>query len=275
MSNLWGTPQDHNRDVNRQIAFEKGETDTESTTSTETKEDETFQPEVPTVVMPDGTRVKVDEYDPYVKEREELQAEKFRTEGVLAVLRNQGQQNGNGTEQSNQEEEETPAWKPFEFGEDEMPNETDLKLAGHFNEFGEEVGERFQSIAKGQTSLTEAVKDLANAVNTRFLEDDLRNISARTGFSREQLIQANEETGIDDPNMVATYLKGKQAEEDALKQKTDEADEERKRQASGVTGTTGGGGGVENTRDKGKNPPKIDYTDPAQVSQHFQFGKQE
>lgn len=273
MSNYWGTPQDHNKDVRRQIAFEKGETVDESTTSTETKEDETFQPEVPTVVLPDGTRVKVDEYDPYVKEREELQADKFRTEGVLAVLRNQGQQNDTGTEQPTQEEE-TPAWKPFEFGDDEMPNETDLKLAGHLNEFGEQVGERFVDISKGQTSLAEAVKDLASAVNSRFLEDDLRNISVRTGFSREQLIQANEETGIDDPNMVATYLKGKQAEADALKQKTDDADDERKRQASGVTGTTGGGGGVEDTRDRGKNPPKIDYTDPAQVSQHFQFGKQ-
>lgn len=276
MSNRWGTQAEHAADVRRQIALERGETPPAETSQTKTEENEPLKVEVPTVVLPDGTQVAVDQYDPYSEQRRELEAQRNQNEGILAFLKNQnvGQP---GEEQKTEEEPEAPTFKPLEFSDDEMVDETTQTITGHLNEFAGYTNEQIAAIAKGQQKLTDDLGKLVKNLNNRYLEDDLAKVSAQTGFSREELIAANEATGIDDPNDVATFLTGKKAQEDAAKAKAEEADAERKRQAAGITGTTGGGTTSTDTPGAGDRE-NLDLRgtdgrlDAAKVAQHFKFG---
>jgi len=269
MSDAWGTPMDHEKTVAARRAAELGGNIPTETKTAEGSTEETFKVEVPTVVLPDGSKVKVDEYDPYAKERENLIkeqeniiAEKGRIDGVLSLLPKQGQEDPD-------EKEPEPLFKPIEFNEEEqVVGETDKILATGLNGLGEVISEIKTGNTEEMREIKETVNKLANVVSNRFLEDELNTISARTGFTKEELIAANEESGIDNPALVATYLKGKKAEEEAARAAEEEAAKERIRQASGITGTTSGGG--TGTGDPNERP-KIDYTKPEEVAKHFNF----
>lgn len=275
MSNYWGTPAEHNADVRRQVARERGETVPEKTETKTEETTETLKVEVPTVVLPDGTQVAVDQYDPYAEQRKELDAQRSQTDGILAFLKSQGSE-GSETEPKT-EEPETPSFKSLEFDNDELTDETTQFLARHINEFTGHTNSQFAELAKGQQKLTDDLGKLVKNLNNRYLEDDLAKVAAQTGFSREELIAANAETGIDDPNQVATYLAGKQAQEDAAKKKTEEADAERKRQAAGITGTTGGGTTTSTSTPGADDRANLDLRGPngqldaAKIAQHFNF----
>ena len=269
MSNAWGTPSEHSADVRRQVARERGETPPAETKPEESTE--TPKVEAPTVILPDGTQVAVDQYDPYQQQRTELEAQRNQNEGILSFLKSQGI----GTSEdasSTPEEPETPSFTPIAFSEDEMIDAPVQQIAGHINEFAGMTHEQIASIAKGQQKLTDDLGKLVKTLNTRYLEDDLAKVSARTGFSRDVLIAANSETGIDDPEMVATYLSGKAAQEEAAKKKAEEADAERKRQAAGITGTTGSGTGTGTGAPGADERQRIDYTKAEEVAKHFKFG---
>ena len=275
MSNYWGTQAEHAADVRRQIARERGETLGDETTQTKTEEStETPKVEVATVVLPDGTQVPVDQYDPYQEQRKDLEAKNQQTDGVLAFLKSQGIGQP-GEETKKEEKPETPTYTPLEFSDDEMTDETTQAITGHINQFAGMTTEQITEIAKGQQKLTDDLGKLVKNLNNRYLDDDLAKVAAQTGFSREELIAANAETGIDDPNQVATYLAGKKAQEDAAKKKAEDADAERKRQAAGITGTTGGGTTTTQGTDDRANLDlrgRDGQLDAAKIAQHFKFG---
>lgn len=277
MSNAWGTPAEHAADVRVQMARDRGETPPETPTQTKTEESpKTFKVEVPTVVLPDGTQVAVDQYDPYQEQRKDLEAKNQQTDGILAFLKSQGIGQP-GEETKKEEAPETPTYTPLEFSEDDMIDETTQAIAGHLNEFTGHTSEQMAEMAKGQQALRTDFDKLVKALNNRNLEEDLAKVSAQTGFSREELIAANAETGIDDPNQVATYLAGKRALEDTAKKKAEEADTERKRHAAGITGTTGGGTTPTSTPGA-DDRANLDLRgtdgqlDATKIAQHFKFG---
>lgn len=279
MSNAWGTPAEHAADVRVQIARDRGEPPPNTTTQTKTEEStETFKVEVPTVFLPDGKQVPVDQYDPYEQQRQELEAKNQQTDGVLAFLKSQGVGGiSEGDPPSKEEASKTPTFKNLEFDDAEMVDETTQQIAGHFNEFAGYTSEQIAEIVKGQKTLQDDLGKLVKALNNRHLEEDLAKVSAQTGFTREELIATNAEKGIDDPNDVAIYLAGKRALEDAAKKKVEDAEVERKRQAAGITGTTGGGTTTTPTTGGSDDRENLDLRgtdgrlDATKIAQHFKF----
>lgn len=270
MSDAWGTPQEHNKDVEAQIAREQGRTiTTETTTETDETTEDSMKFDKPTVVLPDGTHVAVEEYDPYKTERDSIIQEKGRVEGLWSALEKRTQA-PEGTSEGDPEPEKKPLFNPIEFNEEEQViGETDKVLASGLNNLGHVFTEMQSGNEEKITEIADNVNKLVKVVNNRFLEDELDKVSARTGFTREELIQANDETGIDSPEQVATYLRGKAAEEEAAQKAEEDAAKERRSKASGINGTSSGGEGtgIGNPNER----PKIDYTNPVEVGKHFNF----
>lgn len=296
MSNAWGTLSQHNENVQRQLNAEKGIVAPERTEE-ETTEDEpkVMAVEAPTVVLPDGRTVPVAEYDPFEKERAKMNS--VTVDGILQYL----SQSNNGKDSSNDENtpEPEPKFKPFSFGEDDLPDETDQKMAEHLNSIGSMFAESSTEQEAKIDKLVEAVDTLSKSVGRKFLDDEIASVSARTGFTEDELLAGNQETGLDDPYQVALFLKGKKQEAEDLKKAQDEADAKRASDISGVAGTTGGGttvgagGGNVSTQImqallgaglpisdemvgqliEAKNlPEKLDYNNPEEVGKYFKFG---
>lgn len=295
MSNAWGTLSEHNANVQKQLNAERGIVAPDRTEPDETTETpQIMEVETPTVVLPDGRTVPVSEYDPFEKERAKLNS--VTTEGILQYLTNANQSQ---TPSSNDEATEPePLFKPFTFDEDDLPDDTDQKLVAHINAIGSALDE----VNTGQNAkidkLVETVSKLSDSVGRKFLDDEISTVSARTGFTEEELVAGNQETGLDDPQQVAIYLKGKKQEADELKKAQDEADAKRKASVSGISGTTGGGttvsAGVGDITSQimsallaaglplgdemsqqlveSKNlPENLNYRDPAEVAKFFNF----
>ena len=277
MSNYWATPQEHNENVRRQRAFEQGITTEQP--KQETKE-ETLKVEVPTVVLPDGTSVPVDEYDPYAQRRKELETQELANNVLKSISTSLTPPATPPTKTTEEEKPIIPAFNPLEFTEEDIVDETTEKVAGHFNQFVQQTQQVQETQAQNLNKLITSVDELVNSINTKNLEDNIETVSKRTGFSREELFDANAETNIDNPEHVATYLIGRKAMEEEAKKKAEEADEERKRQAAGVKGTSNNGsegeGQVVTIAGQGQyvvqdKPKDIDYNSVDEIVKHFDF----
>lgn len=269
MSNAWGTPSEHNKNVREAIRYERGDPiPDDKEPSAEPDKPEIPKVEIPTVVLPDGSTVPVDEYDPYRVERERIAADKTAVtlDGVVQFLK----EGKSETTEIPKEEDKTPIFQPLVFDEDEIVNETDEKVVGHLNQFGQTTAEQLNGVTSQVTQLAENVNKFIKTQNGRNLDTELTEVSARTGFTREQLVAGNLESGIDDPAMVATYLAGKQQQETTAQEAVAKAEEERKRKAAGVTGTTGGGGNLI-TSDERNLPADLHRASSEEITKHFTF----
>ena len=267
MSNAWGTPSEHNKNVREAIRYERGDPFPEEKEREEPdKPPEIPKVEAPTVVLPDGKTVPVDEYDPYVAERERIAANKnsVTLDGVVQYLKEKNEPT------APPKEDKTPTFQPFAFDEDDIVNETDEKLIGHLNQIGQTAAEQLDGVTNQVAQLAENVNKFIKTQNGRNLDTELSEVCARTGFTREELVAGNFESGIDDPAMVATYLAGKKQQETAARETIAIAEEERKRKAAGVAGTTGGGGNLLTT-DQKNLPPDLHRASPEEITKHFKF----
>ena len=230
-----------------------------------------------TLVMPDGTTMKAADYSPYQTQAAQIEKDKAFVEGMKSALSDRvmntevGDPNGDGDPGQQQDDDPFASLTGIEVADDEYTSENEKKLAAGLNSVIGAFKEVVKTSAEGQKQLAESVQAIGNSVSQRAVAEDLQRIEAQTGVTQDEIVAASEQTGITDVNTLARLVLGAKAEEEAIKEATENANGQRLDAAGGVAGTTHGGGGNPVDPNDFYKRPEVDYDNNAELLKHYRL----
>ena len=255
MSNMFGTPQDHEQSVQKRMAARDG-------AQTEETADALPKIEKPMVIQPDGTLVDPTEYDPYKAERDQLAdreayvaQEETRVQNLRDVtVAGLGKEGGETTT-----EEETGLKIPrIELpGDDEYVDDTQRAIVEGVNNLAEAIENQSNQTQEDIKKVVETLGDVGQTANSLSLERQLESVEARYGVDRQDLFKLSRETQIRDPETLANIALGQQAQAQREKEAQEQAEQQRLADARGITGASHGSPGS----DTPTRREEVDYND--------------
>ena len=232
-------------------------------------------PDAPIVRLPDGTEVPVSDYDPYARQRQDLETREARVDGVLSAI-----QNGNGP----QEDGDPPADPPHPLLADNPllqkieldPNDTliteeERQQADRHNAVVDYAKTQSQALVEMETNFNKELGAIRETVGDRFVREDIARVTATTGVSEEELVGAASATGISDVETLATLVLGEKAKATAAEEAAAAAEAARGEANANIGSATqqGGGGGTQ-TQPEGRGVK--DWRDAKAVGAAYKFG---
>lgn len=239
-------------------------------------------PTEPFVTLTDGTKVAVSEHDPYKEQRQQIDADRARVDGMLEAARNGNGNPGNGDEtggNSGNETDDTPvhpllADNPLLQEKDlesmEFQSDMERSLAEENNQLKRALRENNETYVERETGILKQLDDLSSSVADRFVREDIARIEATTGVTEAEIRAENKDSGISDVNDLALRVLGKKSLGEKLQEAEAAAQASREQGASNITGTTranGNGGGEEPKPGRGVT----DWRNTKEVAAKYNF----
>lgn len=226
-------------------------------------------PTEPFVTLTDGTKVSIEEFDPYKEQRQQIDADRSRVDGMLEAARgNHGNGNpGNGDETGGSSGDETddppvhplladnPLLQEIDVENTEFASDFERDLAIKSNNLINYAKDQNKTLVERETEFDKRFAALEDSVSDRFVREDISRIEATTGVTQDEIVAANKATGISDVDTLATLVLGAKARDEKSKEAEAAAQASREQGASNITGTTRAnanpGGGEQPTPGRG------------------------
>jgi len=242
-------------------------------------------PTEPVVRLPDGTEVPVGDYDPFAKQRQDLEHREQRVDGMMTVINN-----GNGNPPTGDQEDkntgdpppehpllaENPLLQKIEVSdEDGLFNDDQKAFAEQHNNLVDYTKQQNQQYVEAITALKDEHKREIDAiketVGDRFVREDIARVTAMTGVSEQDLLAASKATGVTDVQTLAEVVAGQKAIQAANAEAEAAAEAKRTEDAGSIGGASQGGnngGGTQKEEGRGVK----DWRDPQSVGAAYKFG---
>lgn len=283
MTGMYGNAHENMRRAQQQRVSVNMQTGQPTNQNQDQNQDQDQQPTFPkvekaTLVLPDGTAVLADEADYFAEKRREIEKDEARIKGMKEVLDGQllnqevdpNAQNA-GSDEEPKEEDPFASITGVEINDDEYTSENEKRLAQHVNTLTDVVKTIATSSAEDRKKITEGLDSVARSINERAVTEDLQRIEAQTGITEEEILAASRETGIRDVNVLAKVIMGTKAQEAAIKEAEDKANQQRSEAAGGVSGTSQNNGSDQQPQNYFERP-EVDFDNNEEVLKHYRIG---
>lgn len=232
-------------------------------------------PKTPVVLMPDGTQVDINNFDPFAQQRAELDREKARVDGMIEVARGNGTGEGTGDTDTDTPPEDpladNPLLQKIELDpNDNLITEEDRRAAERHNNLVDAYIQQGQSFAEREQSMQKEVAALRDTVGNRFLREDIAQATATTGVTEQELFAKAKETGIADVATLATLIVGEKAIQTSAEEAEAAAEAKRAADNAKIGSSTQSGGGGNNEQPEGRGVE--DWKNSQQVAEKYKFG---
>lgn len=239
-------------------------------------------PSEPFVTLTDGTKVAVSEHDPYKEQRQQIDADRARVDGMLEAARNGNGNPGNGDETGGNSGNETddppvhpllaenPLLQEIDVENTEFASDFERDLAIRNNNVIQYAREQNKTLVERENEFDKRFAALEDSVSDRFVREDIARIESTTGVTQEEIVAANKATGISDVDTLATLVLGAKARDERSKEAEAAAQASREQGASNITGPTranGNGGGEEPKPGRGVS----DWRNTKEVAANYNF----
>ena len=239
--------------------------------------------EEPMVLLSDGSRVPVEEYDPYKTERDKVDADRARVDGMLEAAKVTSTGNGDPNPDESSDGgsddpphpllrvlEENPLLEEVDIDNTEFASDFERDLAIKNNGIIQYAKQQNQLLVDRETAFTKRLDEVSESVADRFVREDIARIEATTGVTQEEIVAANKQTGISDVDTLATLVLGAKAHQEKIAEAEAAAQKTREQGTSNITSASRGGG---NQGGGGEEPRRgvSDWRDSKEVAAKYHF----